>query len=739
MEKLLLKFLLAGSLDINMVKIEYAVNEQFFRILKRLHQHNKKHSGLMLETDLLIMLKSELNDVEFRKVTAYLEASKDFPTELNPKEVLQEAKVALLLRQAESTLSEVADAGIAKDRDLMLEKSKDLYNIVQASKEKASVSMGEDIEENLFFLDSFSAGLNEITTGLSGLTIIGGMSGSGKALANSELVLTTQGFKPMGSITYDDLVVDSTGKGTEVIGVFPQGVRDIYTVTFKDGTKVNCDLEHKWSVRRKSKKELLTLTTKELLDTGYKIKRWDNRYNTWQNQYSYFLPQSPSCEFGIAKELPIHPYLLGLLLGDGGFTHCSTPKFTNSDRKLVDKVIQLLPQGDSIGIDKFEAGAYHISIIGGNTKRALEQLNLWNHLSISKFIPEDYLNSPLAVRELVYQGLIDTDGYVIGGHVVEFSTSSKKLSEDFTFLARSIGKVFSEPKERVGKYKKNNEIHIVNNSYRCTELKRKEVSIINIEYSHKEEATCIEVASNDHLFITNGFKLTHNSFYSIQEVVNQWHAGNSSLFFSLEMPAALLEARIMSAISGINLTDLIKSKLKGPRRVPLIKTEADKEIYWKQQFKAAKHKIFILDDVYDMNEISANIMSYSINNDIKLVVIDYINLASSSASGDAWKGLSMWAKDLNRIAIQRGLVILSPSQVTVQENPDGSLGITTRGSSELLNSASLALLLYRNEETRAAGLVALHITKTRNGEKAVIALQDNLKVASFIDVGILER
>ena len=241
------------------------------------------------------------------------------------------------------------------------------------------------------------------------------------------------------------------------------------------------------------------------------------------------------------------------------------------------------------------------------------------------------------------------------------------------------------------------------------------------------------------LTIVGGMSGSGKSFYSVQEIVKQWHEGNSSLFFSLEMPAALLEARIMSAASGINLTDIIKSKLKGPRRVPLDKKNASIEKIWKKKFKDAKHKIYILDDVYNMAEISANIMSYSINHDIKLVVIDYINLASSGKSGDAWVALSGWAKDLNRIAIQRGLVILSPSQVTVSENPDGSLAITTRGSSELLNSASLALLLYRNEETRAAGLVALHITKTRNGEKAVIALQDELKIASFKDVGILER
>ena len=409
MEKLLLKFLLNGELNINDVKLEYATNEQFFKILKRLHMHNKHTDTKMLESDLLVLLKNELNNVEYRKVEAYINSAKDFPTDLPSDKVLHDAKVALLLREAETTLSEVADAGIAKDKDLMLEKSKELYEIIQASKEKASISMGDAIEENLFFLDSFSPSLNEITTGLSGLTIVGGMSGSGK------------------------------------------------------------------------------------------------------------------------------------------------------------------------------------------------------------------------------------------------------------------------------------------------------------------------------------------SFLSIQEVIHQWNEGNSSLFFSLEMPASLLEARILSAASGINLTDLIKSKLKGARQVPLSASDKAKETEWKKKFKEAEHKIYIIDDIYNMSDISANILSYSVNHVIKLVVIDYINLASSNTKGDAWRGLSDWAKELNRLAVQRGLVILSPSQVTVVPNPDGSLGITTRGSSELLNSASLALLLYRDEETKAAGLVALHITKTRNGEKAVIALADELKVAKFTDVGVIEK
>ncbi|MEA1998326.1 MAG: hypothetical protein U9N61_03240, partial [Euryarchaeota archaeon] len=59
-------------------------------------------------------------------------------------------------------------------------------------------------------------------------------NGSGKALANSEPVLTKGGFKPIGSLTLQDQVIGSDGKPKNVLGIYPQGSRDIYKMTFGD-------------------------------------------------------------------------------------------------------------------------------------------------------------------------------------------------------------------------------------------------------------------------------------------------------------------------------------------------------------------------------------------------------------------------------------------------------------------------------------------------------------------------
>src|SRR3974390_239984 len=71
----------------------------------------------------------------------------------------------------------------------------------------------------------------------------------GKSLASGEPVLRPDGsYAPIGDLEPGDLVVGSDGRPTLVMGVYPQGVRDIYRVTFKDGTHVDCDAEHLWQV-----------------------------------------------------------------------------------------------------------------------------------------------------------------------------------------------------------------------------------------------------------------------------------------------------------------------------------------------------------------------------------------------------------------------------------------------------------------------------------------------------------
>ena len=73
--------------------------------------------------------------------------------------------------------------------------------------------------------------------------------GLGKATGNSEPVLTPTGWTSMGQISVGDFVIGSDGTPTRVTGVYPQGLREIYRITFSDGSSACCDVEHLWNVR----------------------------------------------------------------------------------------------------------------------------------------------------------------------------------------------------------------------------------------------------------------------------------------------------------------------------------------------------------------------------------------------------------------------------------------------------------------------------------------------------------
>ena len=71
----------------------------------------------------------------------------------------------------------------------------------------------------------------------------------GRAQPVSHQVLTPDGLRPIGDLQVGDLVVGSNGEPTPVLGVYPQGEKDIYRVTAQDGASTLCCGEHLWTVR----------------------------------------------------------------------------------------------------------------------------------------------------------------------------------------------------------------------------------------------------------------------------------------------------------------------------------------------------------------------------------------------------------------------------------------------------------------------------------------------------------
>ena len=77
----------------------------------------------------------------------------------------------------------------------------------------------------------------------------GGAAGGGKAQKVDAAVFTPRGYVEMGSLGVGDRVIAPSGAYPEIIGVYPQGVQQLYRIMFTDGASTEATAEHLWLYR----------------------------------------------------------------------------------------------------------------------------------------------------------------------------------------------------------------------------------------------------------------------------------------------------------------------------------------------------------------------------------------------------------------------------------------------------------------------------------------------------------
>ena len=91
-------------------------------------------------------------------------------------------------------------------------------------------------------------------------------TGGGKAQPLYSKIKIPGGWTTMGDIKVGDIVSTPDGGTAPVIGVFPQGVKDIYEVKLNGGAKTRCCLEHLWVIYTGNDFEERLVNTAELID-----------------------------------------------------------------------------------------------------------------------------------------------------------------------------------------------------------------------------------------------------------------------------------------------------------------------------------------------------------------------------------------------------------------------------------------------------------------------------------------
>jgi phosphate starvation-inducible protein PhoH and related proteins len=367
----------------------------------------------------------------------------------------------------------------------------------------------------------------------------------GRAQTLDSLLMTPTGWRKMGDVEVGDLVIGSNGKPVEVTGVFPQGKKTVYRLTMTDGSSAVACEEHLWQVKtmedKRRNRAPRVVETQEMLGN---FRR--------HHQYRYELPVLSAPVEWEEKNVPIDPYALGLMLGDGCISDKTSPSFTTSDRELVSSLGFALSGMNFHFRRKSEIDYMIVNPLagkGGNKfapirnplTEALRQLQLSGTYSFTKFIPKDYLYNRAEVRIALLQGLLDTDGGPVtqSGRTcrIQYTTTSERLKDDVVFLVRSLGGVAHwrkrEAEGRKPGFANGRPVPYRNDAYvldiRLPEqikpfrLQRKaEIYetlgggrpmrfIKNIELVGKQETQCISVDAADSLYVTDDFILTHNT------------------------------------------------------------------------------------------------------------------------------------------------------------------------------------------------------------------------------------
>jgi len=353
-------------------------------------------------------------------------------------------------------------------------------------------------------------------------------------------VLTPAGFRPIGKLEVGDLVIGSDGQPTPVIGVYPQGRKEIFRVSAQDGASTLCCGEHLWHVltasdRRRGRPGRV-VQTKEML----------GRLRTF-HQHRFELPLLSAPAQFESREVPMDPYALGLLLGDGCITTKTTPTFSTAEpelalaREAALDGIEVRPRGIGDYVLHHVHGHRGGVIVSNPATESLRELGLAGRRSNTKFIPELYLHNSPAVRLGVLQGLLDTGGGPVtqSGRScrVQYTTCSEALRDDVVYLVRSLGGVAywrtckaegrspglanGRPVEhRSDAFVLDIRLPPAIEPFRL-QWKRELYSrdgggrpmrfIDAIEPAGSAECVCIQVAAADSLYVTDDFLVTHNS------------------------------------------------------------------------------------------------------------------------------------------------------------------------------------------------------------------------------------
>jgi len=618
-------------------------------------------------------------------------------------------------------------------------------------------------QEHLTGVPTGLAKLDEMTAGLqpSDLILIAGRPSMGKAQPLDARVKTVTGWKRMGDLRLGDELASADGRRSRVRGIYPQGVQPIYRVTFSDGRSAECTGDHLWRVHYRGWREPRTLTTEKV---AAMLQRARYRHRLWID--------APSGQYGHDEALPIDPWLLGALLGDGNLSGSSL-RFSTSQQEMLERVLERASREFVLRA----AGAYDWRIIqsAGAHRRgrfgvapnglmdALRAMGLWDVRSHEKFIPDTYLSASHEARLELLSGLMDTDGWVERWGSARFCSTSERLARDVTELVRSLGG-WCSVRRRSTTYRHRGVkkaglpafvcniqhpeprtiVRLAAKRARALTAPRRQWRpvFMSIEQVRTAEAQCIAVTHPSGLYLTDDYVVTHNTAFAlsiVQHVGIKLHM--KILFLSLEMSSQQLVQRMLSSEGRVDSLSVRTGRLQAQD--------------WHRLTSAAgrlsEAPIFIDDSAgLSVLEVRAKARRMKAEHGLDLVIVDYLQLMRGRSNLDnRQQEISEISRSLKALAKELNVPVVALSQLSraIETRGDNSPRLSDlRESGALEQDADVIMFLHRPAfyskdpmEEDARKTAEVHVGKQRNGPTGKIEVAFLSQYARFENLAAGDR
>ena len=661
----------------------------------------------------------------------------EVPSSANIKryaDIVREHFTRRLIMQAAAEMNEIAsqkngDIAVAMDKA-----QSRLLAITEGVKTDEPRNIADIMRDHFNVLEQrMDGGKKAISTGLEDLdailnggwhrgqvVVIAARPSMGKELTNNSKVLLSNGeFKRMGDMQMNDSVASVDGKASKVIGIFHQGIKPVYKITFADGRSVEAGLDHQWEIMYRDWDCARVLTTKDLIQK-LECKRYENRL---------YIPY-PSGDFGCDIGLSVNPYLLGVLLGDGNFTQSSV-RLSTSYEYLKEKIEPYL-----MGAKFTKSGDidYRLTTAKGLENKLLDsikELGLMGKYSHEKFIPAQYLSASKNSRLELMRGLIDTDGTVEKSGAMTYTTTSETMAKQFQSLARSLG-AYASMSSRITKYPYKGEIKDGKRSYRicvsCNDYsefvtiphklarvkeksREKNLNVTSIEYIGDFDCQCISVSHKRELYIADEYTVTHNTALCLHHAISSAIAGFGVLFLSMEMVASELADRAIAAYGRVNLGNLLKADM----------SEAEWSGVTVATGKMQDISLHVLDrSGLNFYQVATYARRHKRKHGLDILVLDYLQLMAGDEGDKRHSQIEEITRNLKTLAKELDIAVLLLSQLSRKTEDSRRPKLShLRDSGSIEQDADVVLFIHREEvdnpETEWKNYADIHIAKNRQG------------------------